>query len=492
MTASVLRGAEPRYITPRTPGLATYGPQIGQVARAMGRDPMPWQVLAHDVIGEVHDDGRFAHPFVVVTVQRQAGKTDGVATPTIVHRCLYRPRQFAWFTAQTGKDAADKWLEQVEVIRAEGSPLRDLTRKHRASRGSQVLPFVTGSTFAPHPPTRDGLHGKQGDLNVVDEGWAHDQLEGDALQQAIVPIQSTRPFRQTIVMSTEGDARSTWFSALVDRGRAGDPDVALIDYGVPLDFDDPDDLDTIMRHHPAYGYTMDRQAFVDARAQLKAPGAFLRAYGNKRSGAAERVIPLQPWQAAATINPIPPTAPVSLGVAVAEDRSDAAIVACAIVDGLPRAEVIDYRPGVSWVVPRLLQLRGRHGVRAVAIDRVGPAGNVAREYERATTPAGATPTSLMPLTTALVAAACSDVLDRIAEVVPERPGEWRPARLHYRPHEGLDASAAIATKRGTGDGSWLWSRRGSAGSIACLEAMTLAVLAALGGPVAAPAPMIRV
>lgn len=491
MTASVVRGAEPRYLTPRTPGLSTYGPAISKVARAMGREPMPWQRLAHDVIGEVHDDGRFAHPLVVVTVQRQAGKTDGVATPTIVHRCLYRPRTFAWFTAQTGKDAADKWQEQIDVIRGEGSVLLELTRKATRSRGSQVLPFINGSTFAPHPPTRDGLHGKQGDLNVVDEGWAHDQLEGDALMQAIVPIQSTRPYRQTIVMSTEGDARSTWFAALVDRGRAGDPGVALIDYGVPLDFEDADDLDTIMAYHPAAGYTMDRQAFVDARDQLKAPGAFLRAYGNRRTGSAERVIPAQPWAAAATLAPIPEHAPVSLGVAVAEDRSDAAIVACAVVDGLPRAEVVDYRPGVSWVVPRLLQLRGRHGVRAVAIDRVGPAGNVAREYERATTPAGATPTSLMPLTTGLIAAACSDVLDRIAEPDTERPGEWRPARLHYRPHEGLDAAAAIAAKRGTGDGSWLWSRRGSAGSIACLEAMTLAALAALGGPVAAPPPMIR-
>lgn len=481
MTTSLVRpAAPPRYMTPRDHTLATYGPAVAKVAGALGRAPMPWQRDSYDLIGEVLPDGRFRHPFVVVTVQRQAGKTDGLAAPLMIHRSLYRPRQQVWVTAQTGKDAGDKWGELVDLVRLDGCPLRELTNKPKRTNGSQRLPFVNGSHISPHPPTREGLHGKQGDLNVVDEGWAHDDVSGGELQQAIVPIQATRPYRQTIVMSTEGDARSTWFAALVDRGRAGDPTVCLIDYGIGPDVD-PDDMEAVAAAHPAFGYTIDLQALVDARAQLGA-GDFARAYGNRRTGAAERVIPLAPWTDAATDTPIPAGAPVSFGIAVSADRADASIVAVALVDGMPLGEVVESRPGTSWVAPRVVELT-RHRPVATVIDRIGPAAGVAAELERAGV-------ELLPLRTNDTTAAAGDLLERIAQPDRDHPGTWHAPRLRYRPHDQLDAAAAVAARRYIGDGAWLWSRRGSAGSVAPLEALGLAVHGLLAAPAPAPPPMI--
>lgn len=472
----------PRFATPRDPTLATYGPAVAKVAAAMGTPLMPWQRLVADVAGEVLPSGRFRHPLVVISVPRQSGKTTLVQALG-VHRALAAGRRRVWYTAQTGKDAAEKWAEMVDVIRADGSPLRDLTLKERKTNGKESLPFCNGSTFAPHPPTKDGLHGKQSDLNLIDEAWSHDEPAGRALMQAIVPTQTTRPTRQTIILSTVGDAASSWFHRYVDRGLQGDG-VALFDWGVDREIA-ADDLAAIAAVHPAYGFTLDDQALIDARAQIEGDGEFVRAYGNLRTGASERTISAPAWLAGSTLDRIPLGSPVAFGVAVAEDRSDAAIVVGAVVDGRPLFEVVDNRPGTSWVTPRLLQLVGKWRVGgrqpAVAIDRIGPAGNVAQEAEKAKV-------ELVPLSTALVAAGVDDVLARLVET--HKLGQ--PARLGYRPHEGLDGAVAVAVVRNSGDGGKLWHRRGSIGSIATLEAMTLAAVALRSAPAAPEAPLIAV
>lgn len=473
----------PRFATPRDPTLSTFGPAVGKIAAAMGTPLMPWQQLVADVAGEVLPSGRFRHPLVVISVPRQSGKTTLVQALG-VHRALAGHRRRVWYTAQTGKDAAEKWQEMVDVIRADGSPLRELTLKERKTNGKESLPFVTGSTFAPHPPTKDGLHGKQSDLNLIDEAWAHSEPDGRALMQAIVPTQTTRPARQTILLSTVGDASSAWFHRYVDRAAGGDAGVALFDWGVDREIE-ADDLDAIAAAHPAYGFTLDRQALVDAKNQIEGDGEFVRAYGNLRTGAAERTISVPAWTAGATLDPIPLDAIVAFGVAVAEDRSDAAIAVGAMVNGKPTFEIIDHRPGTAWAVPRLLQLVGkwrRAGRQpAVAIDRIGPAGNVAAEAEKAKI-------ELVQLNTALVAAGVDDVLARTVE--QHKLGE--PARLAYRPHDGLDAAVAVAVVRNSGDGGKLWSRRGSIGSIATLEAMTLAGVALRSVPAAPAPPLIAV
>ena len=61
--------------------------------------------------------------------------------------------------------------------------------------------------------------------------------------------QVTRPGAQTWIWSTRGDANSTWFHGLVDKGLAGTPGICIVDFGIPAGT--KADLDTIVAHHPA-------------------------------------------------------------------------------------------------------------------------------------------------------------------------------------------------------------------------------------------------
>lgn len=460
----------PRFATPRNPGRRTLGPAVAKASRALGTPLMPWQQLVADVAGEVDDSGLLVYPLVVVTVQRQAGKTR-LDLAQSVQRCLMAPRRKVWHTAQTGQEARKKWGELVDDVLA--SPLkRTVMGKPKRSAGSEALTFINGSKLAPHPPTRDGLHGEQSDTNNVDEAWAFDDVQGDDLFQAIVPTQATRPGAQTFVWSTAGDRSSTWFRGLVNRGRSGDPSMAFFEWGIPDDAD-PTDIETIARHHPAYGFTQTLDTFRRAQVSLAdKPGEFARAYGNRWTGSGERVIPEDAWTDAQTEATLPLGVP-AYGVAVGDDGDTLwTTVLAAVTDDRGRVwwEVVDRRPGRSWAVDRVKNLRDKG--QGVAILRNGPAAPVADQLELAGV-------ELLVPSLADYTAACQDTYDRLCDAEARKP---EGARLIARRHQALDDAADVAGTRGVGDGAWVWSRAKSTGAIDALEAGTLAAWAAARAP----------
>jgi hypothetical protein len=432
---------------------------------------MPWQQYVADVGGEVDDRGLPAYSLLVVSVQRQSGKTT-LDLAQSVQRCLAAPRRKAWHTAQTGQDARKKWRELAEDVMT--SPLRDLVDgRPRSSNGGESLVFVNGSNLRPHPPTRDALHGEQSDLNNVDEAWVFDDLQGADLMQAITPTQLTRPGAQTWIWSTRGDRSSTWFHGLIDAITAGAiPRAAIFDWGIPYDAD-PTDLDVIAAHHPAFGHTVTRESLEAAQANFATdPGGWARAYGNVPTGNAARVFPLDVWQHTQTADPLPDGRP-AYGIATSADGAWSCIAA-AVLDpvGVPWVEVIEHRPGRSWAVERGRQLRDAG--QGVAIDRRGPAAPIADQLELAGV-------ELLPLGGPDYVAACQDLFDRVTADEP---------RIRFRAHEGLDAAADVAGRRMLNDGGWIWSRSKSTGDVSTLEAATLAAWAVLRNPAAAEAPFV--
>jgi hypothetical protein len=473
VTLSALRSSDllvpPRFATQRDDDYRTMGPAVAKVATALGTPLMPWQRYVADVGGEVDADGRYRWPLVICTVPRQAGKTT-LLLAQAVHRCLQGDHRFSWHTAQTGKDAREKWRELADAVM--GSPLRPLVRSMRKGV-PESLTFTNGSKLSPHAPMRDALHGRQSDHSDIDEAWAFDEAQGTALLQAIQPTQATRPGAQTWLWSTRGDRSSTWFHGLIARAYAGEPGIAIFDWSIPDDLD-PGDLDAVAAHHPAYGLTIGRAALEGAQAALP-PGEFARAYGNRATGAGERVIPLEPWLAARTEEPVPAGRP-AYGIAVSADGSAGAIAA-AVLDpttGIPWVEVIEHRPGRSWLVDRVRSLRDAG--QGVTGDRLGPAAPVIDQLELAGV-------DVIGLGGGDYPAACQDFYDRVAD--PAGP------RLRHRMHGALDDAADIAGKRLRGDGAWVWSRTRSAGDISALEAATLAAWTVLRNPAPAPAPLIH-
>lgn len=465
---------EPRYATARNLERATYGAHTAAAAAALKQPLFPWQRLVADVMGEVDDDGVLVYRRGIISVQRQAGKTT-LDLANDIQNCLMGPNRKIWYTAQSGQHATDKFLEMAEVF--EHSPLRKLG-KVRRSNGSARISFINGSELRPHPPTADSLHSKQSDKNTIDEGWFFDVVQAKALLGAIVPTTTTRKMLtgqrpQLWLMSTEGTSESGYWNKLLDGFRAGDipEDTAFFDFGIPLDTAQPDVndeaalaafMDVIARWHPGYGYLFemaDLYGFLDELGISE----FMRAYGNKRTGAVSRVIPEADWRASSTLDPLPAGAPLCFAAAVGIDGVDTTITVTALDGHRKITEVIDHRPGTGHALERLKELHAKHGA-AFAIDGYGPSADLRDRAERAGLP-------LIDLKTAAVTAACQSVF---AGMVPPKnaPENWRRSWF-YRPHPALDDAAELAAKRSVSDGAWLWGRRASVGSISALEAGTL-------------------
>ncbi|MGB3604230.1 MAG: terminase family protein [Gordonia sp. (in: high G+C Gram-positive bacteria)] len=459
----------PRYLTPRSSPY-TFGPKIGRVSAMLARKLMPWQVLAADLIGECEHGGRLIHPLVVITVPRQSGKTALLAA-VMLHRLLSVPGARVWYTAQTGIKAREQMWEMMDAI--EQSPLSKLVKCKRGAGDTSFELVATGGRAKMHPPTADSLHGNQSDLNVIDEGWFFDEPQAQGLMGAITPTQSTRKNAQTIIISTAGTAESVWFHGLVERGHDGA--LCLVDYGVGDDVG-PDDYAAIAAAHPAIGHTQQASILPAAREQLS-DGEFLRAYGNRRTRTESRLLPTEVVEAATFTAKLPPGAAV-FGVALSFERDDAAIVACMAVDGVPCVELVEQFDSANGVAARLLELVRKHDGHA-AIAPGGPAGSIADEYVNEL--AGERDVDrLRWVNDAELSSATSDFLDRIRR---DPPG------VLVRGHPAFTDAFDAAALRNSGD-RLHWSRRGSAGSIAVLEAATLAVRALATIPAAPAAPMI--
>ena len=379
-----------------------------------------------------------------------------------VYKTLTTPGARVWMTAQTGGDAAELWDEARQDVLA--SPLSPLF-KFRKARGSELmLAPHNGGQFRPHPPNEEKLHGKQSDVNIIDEAWVFDEAQAAALMQAIVPTQFSRPGAQLIIVSTMGTSKSTWFHGLVDRAQAGDPGIALLEWGIKPS-DNPGDLETVAAAHPVLGHTMNTEILKDALSKMGGNiTEFARAYGNRRIGSKDRLIPAEAWNRVQdSKNLIPESARVCFAAAVDIDRTEA-VIAAAYFDKeneTAYAEIVERRPGLTWVAKRLIHLSEMHANDGVIVDNYGPAATIYDELTRLKF-------KTVDLNARDVTTACQSFFDMVIST---------PPGIRIKPSSLLDAAVDIVVRRQIGDG-WAWGRRQSVGSIAALEAVTLAVHAA--------------
>lgn len=364
--------AAPKYATARTPGLHSYGARAAVVSEALGAPLMPWQQLVADVALELHPTipGAWHYRRVIVSVPRQAGKTT-LMRAIAIDRALSRPGVQAFLTAQTGKDARARWRDWVKAIDAPGCPLAPFVDVRKAA-GSEALTFPNGSFVSPFAPTPKSLHGYTPPLVMVDEAWAFDEAAGQELEAAISPAQITLPDRQLWLVSTMGDASSTWFHAMIDRARetVGDPnsDTAFFEWSAD-DALDPYDPATLA-FHPALGYTQTLEDLVEQAAR-ESPGNWRRGFLNLRTHTRETVVDVALFDAlAAAPHPTPPMGECVIAYAVAGDRSGSSVWAAHQADGVPCLHLVASRAGSAWVAPVIRELHAR-GPRAIVADDAG-------------------------------------------------------------------------------------------------------------------------
>ncbi|MGH3549435.1 MAG: hypothetical protein ACRDQU_15280 [Pseudonocardiaceae bacterium] len=133
-------------------------------------------------------------------------------------------------------------------------------------------------------------------------------------------------------------------------------------------------------------------------------------------------------------------------------------------DGLPHVEitardgVLDHRPGVDWMLPRILELETCWKPAAWVMDPGGPAGALLTDLHEA----GIEPKLV---TGREMAQACGSLLK--AATVPDR--------LRHLGQRSLTDAIKAAKKRDIGDGAWSWGRRVTDADISPLFVATLAL-----------------
>lgn len=459
------------------------------MAEKLGQPFMPWQRLVADVGCEINPaTGLPAYREVRVTIPRQSGKTT-LFLAWQINRCVsnrWPHPQRSVFTAQTGKDARDKWIDELfplirnsqlkRLVAVKGSRL-----EINEGMGNEVIRFRTGSLIRLLSTSTSSGHSKTLHQAVMDEVW-HDT--DDRREQGLRPAMITVPNAQLLVCSTAGTDASLVLNRKVETGRASvqadvGEGVAYFEWSAP-DGWDPDDEASYFGFMPAlcpdppcrcagsgesWQHTITLAA-LRAERDAMTDGEFRRAYGNLKTSndAGEwQVIGKAAWQA----NEDPTSQLVgrpAYGVYVPPDRSTTAIAAAGdraqggrLIEITSNDRVgVDYRPGTGWVVERLKEL-DKHTPSVMVIDDKALAEA-----------AEADGLVVHRATVADVVTGCQLLYDGVA-------GDHVETRdVYHLGQPELTDAVKGAVKRDVG-GSWAWARRDLTVDVACAAAASLAL-----------------
>lgn len=473
--------AQPRYATVPDPAAQHDTGSVIRLARALHRPLLPWQVLAVRLGTErsVEDPRRYRYREIRVSVPRQSGKTTTAHVKNL-HRTIRHADRQAFYTAQTGKDARERWADARKLV--EGCQLGRFVKpgnphggKIMAGAGAESITWPNGSQLRPFAPTAASLHGYTPDTVDEDEVWKYDELQGQALDGAIGPAQITLPHAQRWLYSTMGDADSTYWHRLVDEGRewTADPDApgAYIEYSADPDTDlyDPAVWATF---HPAFGLTIDAVDLA-AAADRETPGTWQRAYCNLRTSTRETVVDMETFAALGKPDLRMAGKGSVLSFDVAHDSSQASVaLSRAVGEDSVATRIVKSAQGVAWLVDDLVKYQASWSIPEIHCDDGGPARDITDELRRR----GRTVDALGARD---YATACGAWLRRT-----------RDGRLIHDGSDVLTDAMRAASVRPMGDAMAV-SRRHSAGPVDALVACIVGIRAALLAPIPAPKPEIR-
>lgn len=455
----------PRFGTARTLSRDTLGGAVAQVAQLLGKPLMPWQRYVADVLLEIDPaTGRLAYQEFGLTVPRQSGKSTLILAKA-VHRAsatqFFGARQRIVYTAQTRQKAREKWEEDYAADLETSRAFKAKIQVHKGN-GNEHVRFPNRSRFGIEANTEKAGHGGTLDEAYIDEAFS--QVDG-RLEQAFGPAMITRPNKQLGWISTAGwrDA-SPYLEQKVAYGRrqvesGSTSGLAYFEWSAD-EGADPDDESSWWDFMPALGHTISVEAIRAELQRLKAQddvNDFRRAYMNQwvaKGGSSDSVIPARVW--ASLVDPTPFAGEVAFAVEVSQERDSAAIGAARRVDGVTQVDVADHRPGVDWLLERIVELDGRYRPVKWVLDPTSPAGSLLTELVRV----GVTPTLVGPRE---MAQACGAFYDAAVSPLPT---------LRHLDEPSLNAAVAMAARRPLGD-AWAWSRK--SGDITPLVAATLAM-----------------
>lgn len=438
---------------PRVANVPRYGSSAGQEAIELAKEAGlildPWQeFVLEGALGE-KDDGTWSAFEIGLLVPRQNGKGGILEARELAGLFLF-DEDLILHSAHEFKTAHEAFQRILELIQS-NVDFDSKVRTVRTSHGEEGIELKSGQRLRFVARSTSSGRGFTGDTVVLDEAYA---LTAKQLA-ALLPTLSARPNPQIWYTSTIGDATAVQLNQIRRRGHAGGSGMAFFEWSAPDDAD-LDDRRAWRQANPALGIRITEEYIEKEREALDDDDFGRERLGIPTIGARVRVIPSEKWDDVQDRDAAP-TAPLSFGLDVLPDRSAGAIVAV----GGGAVELVDHRPGVTWIRNRAVRL-AKKWKASIVVDGLGPAASIADEIEKRGV-------DVQKLTASEVAAGCERLHDAVLG-----------GDIAVRPHEVLNAAVAGAVKKTLGD-RWRWSRTRSTSDVTPLMAASIALVAEEAG-----------
>lgn len=431
-----------------------------------------WQADATIDTCAERPDGRWAATEVAIWVSRQNGKGGLIEIRVLAGLFLFGEKMIMW-SAHEYKTAQEGFL-RIKGLIQETPELDRLVNRYWQANGEQGIELTTGQRLRFLARSRGSGRGFSGDTNILDEA----QYLTLPQVAAIYPTMSARKNPQILYYGTPPEDQTAFVYGIKADGERGKPRMVYLDFGAKIDLElPPAELQEIVsdkqlwyRHNPAMPIRITEEFVEDELSRLgplkfamERLGAWLPPLDEDEQWL---VITQEQWKAIA--DPQDPENPENTGskaldpvaycVDVTPDRSSSAIGAAGWrSDDLAHIEVVDERPGTSWVVDRMVELE-KHEPCVVVIDPTGPAKSLIPDLEKK----GIT---VKQMTAADVSDAYGQFYDDCTD----------SKSIRHLSQPDLNRGVAGAETRDIGDGRKAWGRRSSAVSIAGLVAVTNAL-----------------
>lgn len=456
--------------------VSTAGPEVADLARAIGLPLDPEQELCLDDMYAERADGRLAALEFAVIAPRQNIKTHLFKAAAWGDLLLFDQNLVVW-TAHEFNTAMEAFRDMCELV--DGSPLiSKRVKKIVNANGDEGIEFHTGQRLRFKARTKGGGRGITGDRVILDEAFALQAAHLGSLLPTMA-AKSVEGDPQIRYGSSAGLVGSEMLRRLRDRGRpGGDPALAWVEWcaglvecaipacdhqfgvaGCALD-----DRSLWQAANLALHRRIDIEFVATMRRSLP-PEEFAREFLGWWDEPLEAgaTIPAHLW-AECGDRKANPVEPVSLAVDVAPGHSSGAVVACGEV-----VYVAEHGAGISWIPSKVASLVASKQVSAVGVDTSSPAAALIPELEKPVAEGGAGLTihsaknpngKLVLLTGRDMSSACEQILAAVME------GKFR-----HRDQAVLNTAVDSAYRRQVGD-SFKWSRRDSSVDISALVAAT--------------------
>lgn len=439
----------------------------------------------------IRPDGRWAAREVGVAAPRQNGKGGIIEARALAGLYLVPSDRLQIYSAHLFKTASEALLRLEGMIQNTPELHAQVRPRggYKHSHGEEGIYLKNGKRILFMTRTSGGGRGLSSDNLFLDEAMFLPEMTMGAL----IPTLSARVNPQRWYFGSAVDQtihqHGVVFARIRERGIAGkDPDLAYFEWS--LDVDTPDRVTVEMAlnrelwrlTNPALGVRIDVETVENEQRSM-----------DRRTFAVERlncgdwpptsdlddshVVDLDVWDSLTDPGSVMKD-PVCFGFDVTPKLTSGAIAAAGFrPDGKPHVEVVEHRPGVSWIPARLAELKAKHRPSGVAYGKDGPSDALAPDLERVGLDAHG-------LTVTENVQACNRLVDEIEQRQLRHLGAGSAHGVALR-----DALAG-AVQKPAGDGRWLWSRAKSRTDISPLVATTVALYELSLHSRARPKPMV--